>query len=138
MTVTFLQMHGIGPPDKMNNLIKNWITAQYIDVNSNEYDDVCWAVDELFNLAHDNPGQLLTIIEDILKMDTSPKVLGALGAGVLEDMLVYHGDSYIDKLIACAANCAAFKTALQFTFLDQNEVSKDVFNKLQQIKNPTL
>lgn len=118
----------------MNELIKTWLSAQHIDVESNEYGDVSWAVDELFDLAHDDPDKLLCIIVEILKIDATPKILGAIGAGVLEDLLVYHGNDYIDKIVELSKSDINFKACLRFTYIDKDDVAGDVYEKFHELK----
>lgn len=131
----FHLMHGIGRLNNMNDLINTWLNAQKFDVESVEYDNLCWAVDELFNLAHDDYHQLLNIVVEILKIDSSPKILKNLGAGVLEDVLIYNGDKCIDEIQKLTACNVSFKTALSNAYLDKDDVSPNVFRILQQIKN---
>ena len=119
----------------MNELIKAWLSAQSVDVESNEYADLSWAVDELFGLAHDDPDRLLTVIEEILKIDSSPKILGAIGAGALEDLIVHHGNDCIDKIVYLAKSNMAFKASVRFTYIDRDDVAADVYEKLQQVRN---
>lgn len=118
----------------MNNLIETWLRAQHIDVASDEYDEVGWAVDELFNLAYSDPYKLLNIIVDILKQDSSEKTLGALGAGVIEDLLVHHGDECIAEIARLAGENKSFNKMLQFTYVDFEDVSINVYETIQSIK----
>lgn len=80
---------------KINGLVDSWLHAQGFSVESDEYDDVCWAIDELYDLAREKPKELIETVLKILSVDSSKKIAGALGAGVLEELLVYHGDSFI-------------------------------------------
>lgn len=127
-------MLGIGRVNNMSTLIDTWFLAQNIDINSDEYDGVSWAVDELFNMAHDEPDKLLLIIQEILNIDSSKKTLGAIGAGALEDLLVHHGDDYIDKIIEISDFDANFKAAFQFTYIDKDDVSDGVYKKVLKLK----
>lgn len=129
--VKFHLMHGTGQVNDMDKLIETWLYAQHLDIESDEYADMSWAVDALFDLAHDNPDELLTSILAILKVDSSPKTLGAIGAGALEDLLVHHGCDYIDKIVELSKSDPNFKASLSFTYIDKNDVSPDVYEKFQ-------
>lgn len=118
----------------MKNLVNTWLSAQYLDMESQEYDNVSWAVDQLFDMAHDEPAKLLKIIIEILKIEASQKIQGALGAGVLEDMLVNHGDKFIDEISKLSETTPDFKKCLMFTYVDENDVSVDVYKTIQKIK----
>jgi hypothetical protein len=128
-------MHGTGRQNSMENLIKTWLCAQKFDAESIEYEEVSWAVDELFYLAHDDHQKLLNIIVEILKIDSSSQVLNTLGAGVLEDVLVHNGDKCIDEIQMLAEGNVHFKTALSNAYLDKDDVSPNVFRILQKIKS---
>ncbi len=52
----------------LNNLISTWLRAQDIDVDSSEYVDVAWSINELYDFAHRDPHQLLTVMAEILKI----------------------------------------------------------------------
>lgn len=119
----------------MNDLVATWISAQYINVHSDQYDAVSWAVDELFNLAHVDPEQLLIILQDILQRDCSEKILGAIGAGVMEDMLVHNGERMIDKVVALSVVNKHFNKALHFTYIDKSDVSPSVLEKINKLKS---
>lgn len=133
-------MHGIGQVkvNNMSELIKTWLSAQSIDVESNEYADVSWAVDELYDLAHDDPEKLLTNVVEILKTDSSPRILGAIGAGVLEDLLVYHGNDCIDTIVKLSKSDKNFKASLHFTYIDKDDVSADVYEKFHGINGASV
>jgi hypothetical protein len=117
----------------MNDLIATWLRAQSIEIESSEYAEVGWAVNKLFDMAHDDPDALLTIVVNILEVDSSPKVLGAIGAGVLEDLLVHHGDEYINTMVELAERNKNFKACLRFTYLDKDDVSTLVYQKYQEL-----
>jgi len=115
----------------IDKLIKVWITAQEVDVDSDAYDKVSWAIDELYNLAHDDPDKLLNIIIEILNISSSDKVIGAIGAGALEELLVHHSEKYVDKILKLSDSNDNFKKCLTVTYLDKNDVSERVYKKIQ-------
>lgn len=112
---------------KDTDLIKAWILAQQFDVESTEYENVSWAVDELIEAAELDPERLWKLLPQILESDASAKTLGAIGAGLLEDLMVHHGEEFIDRVTALADS--NLKKAMQHTFLDEDDVSPEVFNK---------
>lgn len=132
--VKFRLMLGFGRVNSMNKLITTWLQAQNVNIQSQEYDEVGWAVDELFNLAYEKPEELLSVITNILEIDSSQRVLGAIGAGALEDLIVHHGDRCIDKVVELSLLNKKFKAAINFTYIDKNDVSSDVYEKFQKLK----
>lgn len=119
----------------INDLVNTWVLAQNIDVHSDQYDEISWAIDELFVMAHDEPEQLLLIIQKILEINVSKKVLGAIGAGVMEDLLVHNGDRIINDIVLLSNANKYFNRILKFTFIESSEVSEDVFTKLENLKS---
>ena len=117
-----------------DNLISVWVSAQGIDPETDEYEKVSWAVDELISLASSKPEQLWELIPKILEYDSSEKILGAIGAGLVEDLLTYHGIDFIDKVSLRATNSDVFKGALRYTYLDDEDVSPEVFKKFKAIE----
>lgn len=118
----------------MDKLIDTWIAAQVVDTSTAEYEKMSWAVDELFNIACDKPEKFLETVLEILKVDSSKTTIGALGAGAIEDFLVHHADAYIEKIVDLADSVPAFRSCLKYTFVDRNDVSEDVFEKLLPLR----
>jgi hypothetical protein len=128
-------MHGTGQQNNMNDLfIAAWLRAQYLPIEGNEYAEVSWAVNELFDLAHDAPDKLLPLVIEILKVDASKTVIGALGAGVLEELLIFHGDEYVDKLAELCESNKNLEECSKLIHLDMNDVSPAVFKRYLDLK----
>ena len=127
-------MLGIGRPNKMTDVISTWLRAQYLPIEGSEYVAASWAVNRLFDFAHDAPDELLPIVVEILKIDSSKTVVGAIGAGVLEELLVQHGDKYIDALTELCKSNKNLSICLQYIHLDMNDVSPAVFKKYLAFK----
>jgi len=118
----------------MNKLVGAWLKAQNYYVESDEYEKYGWAVDELYDLSYKDPAQCLNYILEILHYDSSEKVVGALGAGVIEDLLVHHAMEFIDKIVELSQQNTAFRNCLNYTFIDSDDVTKEVYDKLQSIR----
>jgi hypothetical protein len=127
-------MLGTGQPNNMNDLIATWLRAQYLPIESSDYAEVSWAVNELFDLAHDAPDKLLPLVIEILKIDASKTVIGAIGAGVLEELLIFHGDEYVDELAELCESNKNLGECSKFIHLDMNDVSPTVFKRYLDFK----
>lgn len=114
----------------MKRFVDAWLAAQGTDVESAEYARFSWAVDELFDLAHDNPGELLVRIEAILSVDDSESTVGALGAGVVEDLLVHHAEAVISRIENLCRSSESFRRCLSHTFVDEIDVSPEIMARL--------
>jgi hypothetical protein len=119
----------------MNHFIKSWLLAQHVDVDSEDYQEVSWVIDELFDLAHNDPDRYLSTIASILEVDSSNKVLGAIGAGSMEDFFIHHGVDYIDKVINLCEKNINIKKCLSFIYLDQDDLPEDVYEKFYTYRN---
>ncbi|WP_379654232.1 DUF6869 domain-containing protein [Pseudoxanthomonas sp. UC19_8] len=115
--------------------IDAWLIARDLDKDSGEYLDYSWAVDMLYDQACDHPAELLTSVINILDADSTPETMGALGAGPIEDLFLHHGSDCINEIERIARSNPKFKGCLLFTFLDEDDVSKDVYVRLQKIKS---
>jgi len=102
-------------------LASSWIFAQKRGVDNTGYEEHSWAVDEIINFAADEPDNLWEIILEILEIDNSEEIIKAVGAGPLEDLMVYHGERFIDVIEKQAAKSIAFKTAMQNVWLDSDD-----------------
>ena len=120
--------------ENLDDLIKSWVKAQSLDPRLDAYKRFGWAVDELIDMAYQNPEKLWILIPNIINYDSSKKTLGAIGAGLIEDLLIYHGREFINKVIELASTNPAFKKALQYTFLDSTDAPSDIISKLETLK----
>lgn len=118
-------------------LASSWIFAQKRGVDNTGYEEQSWAVDEVINFAADEPGYLWEIILEILEIDDSEEIIKAVGAGPLEDLMVYHGERFIDEIEKQAAKSSAFKTAMQNVWLDGDDSKLcKIFYEIAGIRPP--
>lgn len=114
-----------------DRLVKTWIFAQRLGVGTLGYDRHSWAVDEFINLAFHQPNTLWEMIVRILEIDRSENIVEAIGAGPLEDLIVQHGEAFIDKVERLAAISPSFKTAMQHVWIEATDTP--VFEKFYAI-----
>ena len=120
----------------MEDLVQGWIKAQGVDVESDKYEEVCWAIDKLYLLAHDKPLEALYVISKILVLDSSEQVVGALGSGAIEELLVHHSEAFIHDVVKMSKLDSNFQRCLNHTYLDEDDVSSEVYEIFQNhIKN---
>ena len=105
----------------MDRLAKAWIFAQKLGVDSLGYEKHSWAVDEVINFATEKPEDLWQVILKILELDGSNEIAKAVGAGPLEDLMVHHGEGFIDKVEEQASKSDVFKTAMKSVWLDSDD-----------------
>lgn len=114
-----------------DRLVKTWIFAQKLGVGALGYDRHSWAVDELVDLAFHQPNALWQLMLRILEIDRSDKIIAAIGAGPLEDLMVQHGEAFIDKVERLAAASPVFKAAMRHVWMEQGDTP--VFRKFYAI-----
>lgn len=93
-------------------IVSAWITFQYLQEDSPEYEKLQWSFGTVWELCHENPDAALDFILAVMDTDFSPTIQATLSAGPLEDLLVKHGDQVIAKVEALAGGNAKFATLL--------------------------
>lgn len=122
----------------LDRLARSWIFAQKLGVDRPGYDKHIWAVDEMIDLAIDSPDELWLAILRILEIDSTEEVVKAVGAGPLEDLMVQHGEQFINEVEKYAAKSAALKNAIKNVWLDEKDtpIWERFFNILENEKKP--
>lgn len=86
----------------------NWndsTTATEKELNS-------WVNDALYSAMQCDADYALSIVEAIHEQDATQSRIEAFAAGPVEDLLVYHGQEVIDRVIARASKDPAFARVL--------------------------
>ena len=118
-------------------LAKSWIFAQKLGMDSSGYKKHRWAVDELIDLADDKPEELRELVLEILKQDSSDEIVKMVGAGPLEDLMVNHGEKYIDRIEEQFLKSDVFKAAMKSVWLDGEDTSLSArFFKIAGTRQP--
>lgn len=117
----------------MNNddLVDQWIQCQYLDPSSPDFESYSHVSGCLIDLAIKQPDILLRIILEIIEKDASDNILGALGAGLIEDLIVNHESRVVDRVVELAGSNPDFKKALKYTYLDESDVSASNLSKIR-------
>lgn len=83
----------------LNQIVEAWIAAATAENRSPECESNWWAVEQVIDWALDGDGEhLWRFITAAYKRDLSDKVVGALAAGPLEDLLAKQGPDFIDRV----------------------------------------
>ncbi len=117
----------------IENIAKNWIEAQCFDVDEVGYKERSWAVDKCIEMAISDPDNLFEIVKAVFEANSSQKILESLGAGPLEDLMVYHGNLYISIIEDYINLNPEFKEVVRKVRLDSEDVSSDVLKKFIKI-----
>ena len=105
----------------MDDLASNWINATIAQIDDKELTEKQNdSIVELLEICTDNPSKAFRIICQILSTNPNKKVLGCLGAGPLEDLLVQHCD-YIEKSIEEAVSTKLLRDCLEYVNMDPED-----------------
>lgn len=113
----------------LHDLATAWINFCYASEESAEKENGFWAFDEVVSLTELHPQGALSLISLVIELDHSEKIVANLGAGPLEDLLVYHGDSCINKVVQKINEDENWKRVAQNVW--QNAMSDRVWQQLQ-------
>jgi hypothetical protein len=108
----------------------DWIRFHSAPMNSQEQFDTAWATTKQLDLVLDEEFEdLWRLILVIHSLDKSPKILGILSAGPIEDLLGRSGEQFIDRVELVARFDPSFAKVLGGVW--QNSMSNEVWTRLQ-------
>ena len=90
-------------------IVNDFVSAQGATIAN---DPRSAGIEELDRLAHAEPEAAWALILEILAHAPSQDALALLAAGPLEDLIEYHGPSFIDRIELCARRDPKFRYLL--------------------------
>ena len=121
--------------ETLKKVAEAWIKLNLAERNSQEYEDLFWAYNQLSSFCDDEPEKCFETIRIIRSLNDSDVILSNLAAGPLEDMLVKHGELFIDRIEALAKNDPVYKKLLGAVW--QNTISDNIWKRIQAIAGPS-
>ncbi len=118
----------MSPNDKAK-LATAWIELQKTELGSQRHEALFWSHDQLWELTHNDPETALDVILTIFRADDSTTIQENLSAGPLEDLLVYHGSAYIERIESEAARNPRFRHLLGGVW--KNAMTDEVWKRVQ-------
>lgn len=115
-------------------LVEAWIALCRLDPKSEARDAHFWAFEALDDMVRDDPERALAVVVAIQDRDGSMAVLANVAAGPLEDLLVYHGERMVDRIVALGRSNQRFRTMLQMVW--KNAMSDAVWDRIQVFNGP--
>lgn len=113
----------------LDEIALSWIRMQNDQENLFEYHPDFWSVEAFALIIEDRPSLFFELVDLIFQMDSSDPLVANLGAGPLEDLLVYHGDSFINTIVQKIQADKNWKRAAQNVW--KNSMSDGVWQQLQ-------
>ena len=105
----------------MEKLVVDWILATEAQVEGKHLNEKqSNSIVELLELCTHNPSIAFSVICQLLATNPREKVIGCLGAGPLEDLLIQHCH-FIEKTIEEAAKNKLLKKCLEYVNVDQED-----------------
>jgi hypothetical protein len=112
-----------------NKLARAWITLQTTPQHAPEYTSLFWAFRQSYDLAREQPMEAWRLILTIWSLDQSTPTKKSLSAGLIEELLCYHGEFMIQPIERQAKADRSFATLLGA--VRQNTMPDEVWNRLQ-------
>jgi len=114
-----------------NRLARAWITLQTTPQHAPEYNSLFWAFRQSYDLAREQPMEAWQLILTIWSLDKTIPTKRSLSAGLIEDLLSYHGEFMIQHIERQARADRSFATLLGA--VRQSTMPDDVWNRLQDV-----
>jgi hypothetical protein len=114
-----------------NRLARAWITLQTTQQPAPEYNSLFWAFRQSYDLAREEPMEAWQLILTIWSLDKSIPTKQSLSAGLIEELLCYHGESMIQHIERQAKADRSFATLLGG--VGQNAMTDQVWSRLQDV-----
>jgi hypothetical protein len=120
--------------DEMKKIADAWIDLNRLPEATPEWEDKFWSCDRLWQLIREDPEAAWSIIQ-IIREEGSDFILSNLAAGPLEDLLVAHGDRFIDRVETLARHDAQFRKLLGATW--ENSMSPKLWRRIKAVAGPS-
>lgn len=121
--------------NELDDIADAWIRLHHLLEESEERERNFWAFMRLSELIRGDPEAAWSVIEKMLERDTSDVILSNVGAGPLENLLVAHGASFIDRIEKRAESDMTFKKVLGTVW--KNAMSEDVWQRVKAVAAPS-
>lgn len=121
-------------PNEVSKIAETWIELYRLPEDSPEREDRFWSCDRLAELIVEDPEAAWHIIQTI-RREGSDLILSNLAAGPLEDLMVAHGDRFIDRIERLAKHDAQFRKLLGATW--QNSIAPTLWERIKAVAGPT-
>ena len=115
-------------------LISTWLRYQHRNDPPDDDPDF-WSFEKLDDLIWKEPEEAWLVILEILRRDTSTPIMEILSAGPLEDLLVRHGDDFIERVEAEALSNKDFASLLGGVW--QNAMSDELYVRVKRVWDRT-
>jgi hypothetical protein len=96
---------------KEERLVAAWIRyAKQSKPHNHDHDFEAW--ERLSDITRVQPSHAFDLIMRIIAQTDDKKVIGIVGAGPLEDLLIHHGEQFVDNVLCYARQDEKWRFAL--------------------------
>jgi hypothetical protein len=120
---------------EIRQIAEAWAGIYTFPEGSEEHQERFWAYGRLWELIQDDPEDAWKVIQAIRQLDVKDWVLTNLAAGPLEDLLVYHGERFIDRVEVLSRRDPQFRKLLGGVW--QNAMSDALWARVQAVAGPS-
>lgn len=113
----------------MEKVAEAWVNFNRLAVDANERGPLTGVLDEVDGIIQRDPGEGWKFIEAVRRMDVDAHLLSNLAAGPLEDYLVAHGETEIERVESLAKHDPSLRNLLARTW--KNSMSDEVWRRVQ-------
>jgi|ERR1700761_4526539 hypothetical protein len=117
-------------PASLNELVQAWL-AYHQDDGDGQDNPNFWTTISVYELSHDHPEWawkfILATLDGLIHAPNN-KAFAILAAGALEDLLAYHGPTYIDEVETEARRSPDFRRLLGGVW--QNSMSDEIWQRV--------
>lgn len=111
--------------------VTSWVQLQDTWRSSKDDNPFFWAAEKFYSLMSDNPDLCWRAILKILELSPNDTVISNLAAGPLEDLIHYHGESFINKIEEEARKNPSFRKLLGGVWETGN---RDIWCRVEAIR----
>jgi hypothetical protein len=124
--------------DERTPLAKAWIALQTTPQYAPEYNSLFWSFKQTYDLVREDPIEAWKLILTIWSIDQNLPTRQSLSAGLLEELLCYHGELIIPYIEQQAKDDPSF--AMLLVGVSKSAMSREVWTRLQTawINNATM
>lgn len=122
-------------PD-LQRIAENWVKLYKLPNDSSERGSLFWAFERFDDLCRNYPEEAWQVINLVRKLDASEIILANLAAGPVEDLLVTHGEEFIDRIEELAATDHEFRKLLGAVW--KNKIADDIWARLKAVAGPSF
>jgi hypothetical protein len=120
---------------EIQKIAQTWIEMHRLPEDSQERETKFWAFERLSDLVQEDPEEAWRVIEAMRRrLDGTDAILANIAAGPLENLLVYHGEKFIDRFETLARDDQQFRKLLGAVW--QNDMSDAFWARIKAIAAP--